>query len=498
MRFAKLLTAAGVEVIARSGDADVRQVVSDSRRAQAGACFVAIRGAAADGHDHIAEAVAMGASAIVCQTPRPAGMPSDVALACLGDTAAAAGPIAQAFRGWPARKLTAIGVTGTKGKTTTTYLIRHILGHVGRSVGLVGTIHYEFAGRRLPAPNTTPGAVELAELTAQMVAAGVTDMVMEVSSHALDQGRTAGVDFRAAAFTNLSGEHLDYHHTMDRYLAAKRQLFEGLAPGAFAVLNRDDRCSTALAGATRADVLWYGIDPPADVQARIDGIDSRGTRLELTYRGKSAPVVSSLVGRHNVSNCLAAAGVCLSLGLPLAEVAGALSRPLCVPGRYQRVPSAGPFDVLVDYAHTDDALDNALGAIRPLTAGRLIVMFGCGGDRDRAKRPRMARVAQRRADRIILTSDNPRTEDPHRILDEVLAGFDAEGRAKLQVEADRHAAIALAVAQAGPDDVVVLAGKGHEKYQDIGTQRIHFNDAQVAESILAERFGPVPAGRGGE
>jgi UDP-N-acetylmuramoyl-L-alanyl-D-glutamate--2,6-diaminopimelate ligase len=340
---------------------------------------------------------------------------------------------------------------------------------------------------------------------ADMVAAGATHMVMEVSSHALSQHRTAGLNFAVAAFTNLSGDHLDYHGTMEQYLAAKRVLFEGLGGEAVAVLNRDDAASASLAGATKGKVVWYGIyqeggarkgTSVTDLIGRIERIDSTGTRFDLIWKGQAEKVRSGLIGRHNVSNCLAAAATCLSLGLELDVVAEALSQPIQVPGRFQRVPSAAPFEVLVDYAHTDDALDNALGALRPLTKGKLIALFGCGGDRDRTKRPRMARIAQKWADRIVLTSDNPRTEDPQRIIDEILAGFDASGRAKLQVQPDRRCALALALEQAGEGDVVVLAGKGHEDYQILGTQKVHFDDAEIAAAWLAERFGPVGVGGG--
>ena len=494
MRFTRLLTAADVRVQARVGDADVQSVVADSRRATPGSCFVAIHGPDQDGHAYIDRAIAAGAVAVVCQGE--ASVPSGVATARVADSAAAAGPVAQAFHGWPGRKLTLVGVTGTKGKTTFTYLVRHILQSVGAKTGLIGSICYSLGDRSTVACNTTPGAVELAGLMAEMAGEGATHLAMEVSSHALDQRRVSGLDFSVAAFTNLSGDHLDYHQTMERYQAAKRRLFEGLRAEAVAVLNRDDPAWEAMARATPAKVMGYGFDPGAEVRACLKDMDAGGTRFDLSHDGGTARVSSSLLGRHNVSHCLAAAGACLSLGVPLEAIAGALSRPISVPGRYQRVPSAAPFEVLVDYAHTDDALDNALGALRPLIDGKLIVLFGCGGDRDRTKRSRMARVAQERADRIVVTHDNPRTEDPQQILDDILAGFDGPGRAKLQVQPDRRAAIALALDRAGTGDVVVLAGKGHETYQILGRRKVPFDDAEIAAALLAERFGPVAAGRG--
>ncbi len=494
MEFGQLLEAAGVEVLARRGDGRIRKVVADSRQVQPGTCFVAVRGPDADGHDYIGQAVAAGAEAIVCEDPAAVG--SATAFARVADTAVAAGLLAQAALGWPARGLQVLGATGTKGKTTFAYLVRHILQSSGHKVGMIGTISYEFADQSIPAYNTTPGAVELADLTAKMVAAGVTHLVMEVSSHALDQRRTAGLEFAAAAFTNLSGDHLDYHRTMENYLAAKRQLFDDLRPDATAVLNLDDEASAEIDFATDAKVLWYGLSPAADLRARIEKIDSAGTRFDLIHEDKTVHVASGLIGRHNVMNCLAAAGVCLSQGMSLAAIAEALNRPVTVPGRFQRVDAGGPFQVLVDYAHTDDALANALSALQPLTEGRLIAVFGCGGDRDHTKRPRMACVAQRWADRVIVTSDNPRTEDPDAIIDEIVAGFDAEGRAKLHVEPDRRAAIAEAIGQAQPGDVVVLAGKGHEDYQLIGCTKHHFDDAEVAAEALAGLRQTRPAGGG--
>jgi len=488
MRLSRLLRIAGVESLEVSGDADVSAVTVDSRAVQPGGCFVAVVGPDADGHDYIGQAVEAGASAVVCQ--RPADLPPSVALVRVGDSASTAAHLAQAMAGWPARKLTLLGVTGTKGKTTVSYLTRHILQREGRSVGLIGTIRYEYPGASLPAPNTTPGSVALAELMGQMVQAGASHAVMEVSSHALDQRRTAGLDFAAAAFTNLTGDHLDYHGTMEAYLAAKRRLFEGLSPEATAVLNDHEDASKAMASATGANVLSYGVDGvEADLHARITDADAAGTRFVMTRDGESVEVRTNLIGIYNVTNCLAAAGMCLSVGVALEGIAHALREAIHVPGRFQRVESSAPFEVIVDYAHTDDALDSVLRALRPLAAGRLIVVFGCGGDRDRTKRPRMAAAAARWADRIIVTQDNPRTEDPRRIVDDILAGFDAAGRAKLHIDNDRRAAIGEAIDMARPGDLVVLAGKGHENCQVIGSGKFHFDDAEVAAEMLRERCG---------
>ena len=487
MRFSELLSAAGLLEATPSGDAQVRRVVTDSRQVQDGDCFVAVAGTVTDGHRYIGPAVASGCAAVVCENP--AAVPPEVPRAVVEDTRAAAGRLAQAILGWPGRKMTAVGVTGTNGKTTFTYLLRHILELAGHRPALLGTIAYDTLSRSAQAGTTTPGAVELAELMDQMVAAGATHLVMEVSSHALDQRRTAGIDFAVGVFTNLSGDHLDYHGSMGSYLAVKRRLFEGLSGEAHAVLNRDDKYAEEMASATSASALWYGLSPAADVYGRIQGIDAAGSRFELVCGDSRTPVTTGLIGRHNVLNCLAAAAAAIALGIDPHTAAAGLAEVRQVPGRLQRVPSHAPFDVLVDYAHTDDALRNVLLALQPVKkGGRVILVFGCGGDRDRTKRPRMARVAEDLAEEVVVTSDNPRTEDPRAIIDEILAGFSHDGRAKVYVEPDRRAAIAAAVDRAAPGDMVVIAGKGHENYQVIGTERVHFDDVETAEQLLQQRW----------
>ncbi|MFW6146579.1 MAG: UDP-N-acetylmuramoyl-L-alanyl-D-glutamate--2,6-diaminopimelate ligase [Planctomycetota bacterium] len=489
MQLSELLNAAGVNASAREGDAPVAHLAADSRRVGPGSCFVAIRGPVADGHDYIPAAVAAGASSVVCNEAYDGPLPA--AVARVADTRRAVGPLAQALARWPARHLMLLAVTGTNGKTTVAHLVRHVLGARRRRTGMIGTIGHDVGGATLEAGNTTPGPVDLADLMARMVRSGCTAAVIEVSSHALDQRRTSGLDFAAAAFTNLTGDHLDYHGTLERYAEAKARLFADLKPTATAVLNRDDPAFATMAAPTAARVVSYGfgVDAPADLVARIETIGATGSRFDLLHDGRAVPVRTNLIGRHNIANMLAATGLCLAAGEALDAIAEALSRPIAVPGRLQTVATGGPFQVVVDYAHTDDAIANALDALRPVTEGRLIVVFGCGGDRDRTKRPRVARAVARRADRIVLTQDNPRTENPQRILDDILAGFDAAARAKLLVEPDRRAAIRLAIESAGAGDVVVLAGKGHETYQVVGTTRHPFDDVQVVREILARRAG---------
>jgi UDP-N-acetylmuramoyl-L-alanyl-D-glutamate--2,6-diaminopimelate ligase len=486
MRLTELLASAGADVLSCRGDADLTSVSADSRRCGPGTCFVAVRGLADDGHKYIPAAVAGGCSAVVCE--ESAAVPNGTPVAVVRGTRQAVGRLAQAIHGWPARKLVTLGVTGTKGKSTTTHLIRAMLAEAGFSPALLGTITYETGKRSIAAVTTTPDPIALAEMTAEMSAAGRTHLVMEVSSHALHQERTAGLEFRVGVFTNLTGDHLDYHGTMEQYLAAKRRLFEQLCPDSTAVINRDDPAGDAMAQASRAKVIWYGLSSLADLRGRIDRIDSTGTHFALVRGSEQTPVFTPLIGRHNVFNCLAAAGACAALGIDLGTIAKAVGRVDYVPGRLERVPSGAPFQVFVDYAHTDDALEKALAAVRPITRGRIIVVFGCGGDRDRTKRPRMARVAEKNADAVVITSDNPRNEEPQAIIDQIVAGLSEEGRSRAVVEADRRRAISLALDQAREGDVVLIAGKGHEKYQIIGKQRLRFDDVEVAQELLA-RWG---------
>ncbi|MFB3891909.1 MAG: UDP-N-acetylmuramoyl-L-alanyl-D-glutamate--2,6-diaminopimelate ligase [Phycisphaerae bacterium] len=492
MQFSELLSKAGVEARERRGDAGVTEVVADSRQCRAGSCFVAVRGANEDAHKYIPSAAAAGCSAVVCEDPTL--VPAGVAMAAVESSRIAVGRLAQAIRGWPSRSLVNVGITGTKGKSTTACLIRDILEAAGHRPALLGTITYETGRRIADADQTTPGPVALAGMMAEMVAAGSTHLVMEASSHALDQDRMSGIDFRVGVFTNLSGDHQDYHGTREAYLAAKRRLFEGLGADSFAIINRDDsgNAGEAMASAARGKVIWYGLSPAADLRARIDSIDQNGTRFDLIWRPggpeeRAEHATTPLIGRHNVFNCLAAAGACVALGVDLGVIAAALGRVRAVPGRLERVHVEAPFEVFVDYAHTDDALFNVLSAVRPMTKGRLICVFGCGGDRDRTKRPRMAAVAEKMADRVIVTSDNPRSEEPRAIIDEILKGFSEEGRCRVDVDADRRAAIGRAIDMAAPGDIVVIAGKGHEKYQIVGKQRNHFDDVEEAAAAMRRR-----------
>jgi len=460
------------------------EVQMDSRRVRKGDVFVAIQGAACDGHDFISQALANGAKYIVHAAGH--AVPGDTNGALLipvDNPAKAVGLLAQAKQGNPGARLTNLAVTGTNGKTTVTFLVRSCIELAGSKCGLMGTVVYDTGSGVTQSSLTTPDCLTIAEAQRRMVDAGARYMVIEASSHALSQDRLAGVNFTAAAFTNLTGDHLDYHKTKENYLAAKTRLFTALSPEATAVLNKHAPESKSIAQATKARVCWYAIDEPADLTAHIASMTVSGTSFVLDYRGRRARVKTPLLGRYNVANHLAAAGLCLSAGLDLDTIAAGLSALKGVPGRLERVDSDG-LAVIVDYAHTDDALQNVLTTLKPLCRGRLTVLFGCGGDRDKTKRPRMARVVEQWADRIVVTSDNPRTEQPQAIIDEIMAGFEDPTSEKLTVEPDRRKAIELAIENAAPDDIVLLAGKGHETYQIIGTRKFDFSDKEVALACL--------------
>ncbi len=471
-----------VSIVSSAGGPGLRV---DSRRVEQGDVFIAVPGTAQDGHDFIDKAVARGAGYVVHESDRGIDPIAGVEMISVEDCTQAVGVLAQASRGYPSSQLTNLAVTGTNGKTTVAFLVRSCIEAAGYKCGLIGTVVYDTcSGQSIEASLTTPDNLIVAELSRQMVDNGAKYMVAEASSHALSQNRLAGVDFKAAAFTNLTGDHLDYHGTKDEYLRAKARLFEGLSPEATAVLNKQSAEAKTLAGTTNASIMWYAIDEPADVVAHVSSMDAGGTRFTLEARGRKIEVKLPLVGRYNVSNALAAAGLCLAAGIEPDTIAAGLSSSQAVPGRLEKVDWAGDFSVLIDYAHTDDALKNVLAALKPLCKGKLRVVFGCGGDRDRTKRPRMARAAEELADFVVVTSDNPRTEQPEDIIREIMTGFEHPDSAAVAVEPDREKAIGLAVSQAQKDDMLLIAGKGHETYQIIGKEKIHFSDMEVVEKCL--------------
>jgi UDP-N-acetylmuramoyl-L-alanyl-D-glutamate--2,6-diaminopimelate ligase len=416
-------------------------------------------------------------------------------LITVDDSAKAAAILAHTKKGCPASKLTCLAVTGTNGKTTVTYLVRSIIQSAGQRCGLIGTVQMDTGAKTYQSKLTTPDPFTVADVTSQMVEAGAKFMITEASSHALDQGRLEGISFAAAAFTNLTGDHLDYHKTKDNYLAAKTKLFRSLSEDATAVLNKQSPESAYIAQQTPARILWYAIDEPAnpelvkgaDLAAYIQVTNVTGTSFALEYKGQRHFVKTPLLGRFNVSNCLAAAGLALAAGFDLDTICSSLSNPTPPPGRLQKIHHNCPFTVIIDYAHTDDALQNVLETLKPLCGGRLILVFGCGGNRDRTKRPRMAKVAEKFADIIIVTSDNPRNENPQTIIDEIVAGFEGTNPGKIFIEPDRKAAIGIAVEKARKNDIVLIAGKGHENYQILADKTIHFSDEEVAAEFLQKK-----------
>ncbi len=475
------------------------RVCVDSRLVKPGDVFVAVPGTVCDGHNFIDQAIANGARYIVCENRKSSHQSrvTSYEIVVVNDSARAAAILAQASRGNPASKLTNLAVTGTNGKTTVAFLVRSCIQKAGLKCGLVGTVLYDTClGQTCESILTTPDCLSIADMTGQMVRNGAKYMVIEASSHALSQNRLAGIDFKAAAFTNLTGDHLDYHKTKEEYLAAKTKLFLSLLPDATAVLNKQSPEAELIAKKIwrKLKILWYAIDEPADITAHIESMDMGGTVFTLEYTGRSSSLVSRpsfivkspLLGRHNVSNSLAAAGLCVAAGFDLKTIAAGLSAPETVPGRLEKIDWEGNFSVIVDYAHTDDALKNVLSTLKPLCKGKLRVVFGCGGDRDRTKRPRMAQVTERLADFVIVTSDNPRTERPEAIIKEIIAGFENPNSPKITVEQDRRKAIELAINSAEKDDIVLIAGKGHETYQIIGTKKFDFSDKKIAQKCLKE------------
>lgn len=468
-------------------DATCSGVTHDSRRVEAGSVFVALRGLRSDGADFVPQALAAGAAAVVTERAQTApGAPEIL----VKDARLALAHLAAEFYGHPSRQMRVVGITGTNGKTTTGYLLSAIFEAAGVRCGLMGTIVHRVGDREYAATRTTPEAPDLQRMMRQMVDAGSAACVMEVSSHALALRRADGIRFAAGVFTNLSREHLDFHADMEDYFAAKRRLFELLPAEAPAAINLDDPRGPALAAASGRPVT-YAVNRAADVTPGPLSFSLDGLEFEARTSQGTVAVRSKLVGRPNVYNLLAAISVAAALGVPLAAIARGVSALDGVPGRFERVSSAhDDIAVVVDYAHTDDALRNVLETARPLVTHRLITVFGAGGDRDRTKRPLMGMVAARLSDVVVITSDNPRTEDPRRIIDEIQRGAQPETRqrdATILTVPDRREAIHMAVGQASAGDVVVIAGKGHEKFQEIGGDVLPFDDVTVAREALDAR-----------
>ena len=470
------------------------RVVCDSRQVKAGDIFVAVKGPVSDGHNYIPNAVAAGAAIVFYQSDIDTSTfnqlvsdnsaSQDCHFLKTFDSASSLGRLAQAALDNPASKLDIYGVTGTNGKTTVASMVQWALKKMAVKCGFIGTIGYDCGNGMVELDNTTPGSVQLAEITAKMVENGLKAAAMECSSHGLHQRRTEGIYLSAAAFTNLTGDHLDYHQSMDHYMKSKAIIFDQLKLEGKAVINIDDPAGEFyLDYVSPRGVITYGIDnPDAVLIAKIRKLDIAGSDLEVMYKKESRLFHLPVPAKHNIYNCLAAVGLLVADGYELGEVLNALALFPGVPGRLSKVDCGQKFAVLVDYAHTDDALENVLASLKEVARGDITVVFGCGGDRDRTKRPRMAKAAQKYADYMIVTNDNPRTESPEQIFDDIFGGFSATEN--VQLISDRRSAIETAIKGAGEDDIVLIAGKGHENYQIIGTEKTHFDDSETARDVL--------------
>ncbi|MDL5050714.1 UDP-N-acetylmuramoyl-L-alanyl-D-glutamate--2,6-diaminopimelate ligase [Oscillatoria amoena NRMC-F 0135] len=489
MVLSELIRHVTVDEIMGNTQVDVTGLTHDSRQVMPGNVFVAIPGLKHDGAEYARSAQERGAVAVVAET-LTGGHQACVSIR-VPHARRAMGQMARAFHGFPDRALKVVGITGTNGKTTTAFLIRHLLGAVGFKTGLLGTVVYDDGDKEIPASRTTPESIEVCGLMARMVGNGCRACVMEVSSHALEQGRVEGLAFDVAVFTNLTQDHLDYHKTFDAYFDAKSLLFSGLNGAekkSVALINVDDPWAERLIGRVHpsAQTVTYGFGAEAGLRAELVELGSSRTRYILHNQGRAHEVTLPLAGRHNVYNSLAAVGTALALGIDPVTVISALAALPAVPGRLERVDAGMPFDLFVDYAHTDDALKNVLSTLRETTRGRIITVFGCGGNRDAKKRPLMGAVAAEWSDHTIVTSDNPRREEPASIIAAVVEGFGA--KKNFETIEDRREAIARALEIARPGDTVLLAGKGHETYQEFADEVVPFDDREVVRELAAERL----------
>jgi UDP-N-acetylmuramoyl-L-alanyl-D-glutamate--2,6-diaminopimelate ligase len=473
-----------------STEVDVRGIQYDSRKIGRSEMFVAIRGTATDGHRFIGSAVHNGASVVVMQEDAAMDdaffLHEGVTKIVVPDSRKALATMAANYYGHPSRRLELVGVTGTNGKTTTTHLVKSILEVSGKRVGLIGTIDYKVGDEVIHATHTTPESLEVNQLLASMVDKGCTAAVMEVSSHALAMSRVYGLAFKAATFTNLTQDHLDFHGSMEEYFRAKKLLFDGLTTSAVAITNADDQYGGRIVEGTQARTITYSTVAEAEVEARNIHLDVRGSRFTIFHDGSRQDVVSVLTGRFNIANMTAAYATALALGISEEHILSGIALVKSVRGRFERIVSPRRWTAIVDYAHTPDALENCLRTVHDLLpsgrTSRIITVFGCGGNRDRGKRPTMGNIAATLSDITIVTSDNPRTEDPSAIIEEITTGI-VKGK-QVYTEVDRRKAIVLGLGLAKPGDVVLIAGKGHEDYQVIGDATLHFDDREEVESYI--------------
>ena len=488
IKLKKLLKNISVQAIKGSKDIEITGLTSNSKRVAPGNLFIAKKGLTVNGTKFIPDAIAAGATAVLTDFYDP--FYPDITQIIHPDVASIESAIAKEFYSFPESRLFLVGITGTNGKTTTAYLVRYLLEKRGERCGLIGTIEWIVGQHVFPSDQTTPDLLQNYKLFHDMASSGCKASVMEVSSHALDQGRVEAVEFDVAVFTNLTQDHLDYHKTMEEYGKAKAKLFTSLKKGnkkfpKIAVINADSPYCHQIVADYNGACIRYGIDQPCDLRAERINLSPSGMQFDVNYLGQTEKFTSPLIGRYNVYNILAAAGVGLAHGLGLNEISEILKDFSQVPGRLERVPNARGLHIFVDYAHTADALANVLLTLKELKKGRLITVFGCGGDRDKLKRPKMGAIAETFSDLSIITSDNPRSEDPEEIIRSILAGLKKPGQALVIV--NREEAIKKAVQVALPDDIVLIAGKGHENYQIFSGQTIHFEDKAIAMAACHTR-----------
>lgn len=482
MKLSELLKDVRVVSLEAASDPEITGIAYSSKLVEPGNIFIALKGQRADGHDFLPEALARGAAVIVSERPRPAEI--DRAWVQVLEAREAMALLAANFYDHPSSRLKVVGITGTKGKTTITYILEEILNAAGFRPGVVGTVEYRWAGRQFSAERTTPEAPDIQKFLRQMVEEGVSHCLMEVSSHSLELKRVWGIGFDVAVFTNLSGEHLDYHQTMEKYFEAKKKLFFLNHKRQASIVNIDDPWGERLLSELPMQTISFGFKPEAVVRAEKFTINQEGMTATVSTPLGQLTFTSSLIGKHNLYNFLAAISAALVLSIPVPDIIKGISSVKRIPGRFENVPNGLGIKVIVDYAHTDGALENLLQAVRSLNPRKVILVFGCGGDRDRLKRPRMGEVAARLADWTIITSDNPRSEEPEQIIAEIEEGFRRLGNHNYEKIVDRRRAIEAALVMARKGDWVVVAGKGHENYQVFKDRTVPFSDVETAREII--------------
>ena len=463
-------------------DVEITGITNDSRKVRPGYLYVAIKGYKTDGHNFIEKSLECGAQAIVSE--EKISHNTKIPQIVVHNSRKALSSLSCCFYNNPSQKINVVGVTGTNGKTTTTFLTKSIIEKAGYEAGLIGTINYQIGKKIIPAQETTPESVELQRLIAEMVTAKMKFAVMEVSSHSAIQHRIENINFKTAVFTNMTSEHMDYHGTISNYINAKVELFKNLTKDSFAILNADDEHSEYIADRTNAKILWYGIKNNADIKAEIYRKSTSNIEIKLKCLGREIDIEIPFVGIHNVYNALASIASAISLGFQLDVIKPGIETAPTVPGRLENVSCNRSFKVVVDYAHTPHALETVLHALKGLISGRILLVFGCGGDRDKEKRPQMGRIADEESDIFWLTNDNPRSEDPVNIIDDIKAGIKS-GRA-FYIQTNRYKAIEEALSEVKDGDLVLIAGKGHEKHQIVKDTIIPFDDREVVKRILSK------------